>query len=140
MGAGEGERLHAQQRKRFWLTIGGLMLIGFVAGLVGSYVERVETGDAVSPGMQLAAAAGVILVAALAAFGSWKFFANVDEVEVADNLWGSLVGFYAYAILLPVWWALWKLGLVGDPNDWAIYGASMMVALAAYFYRKWQSR
>ena len=44
---------------------------------------------------------GVIVLVVGAAYGSWKFFQNVDEVEIADNLWGSLIGLYVYALLLP---------------------------------------
>ena len=135
---GEGERLHSERRRRFWLTIGGLVLIGVVGGMVGSFVRRVGEGGDGSTTAWLAASA-VIAVAIAALVASWKFFTNVDEVEVADNLWGSLVGFYAYATMLPVWWALSKLGLVSEPNHWTIYGASMFVAIVAYGYRKWRS-
>ena len=78
----------------------------------------------------------MVLVAIGVAYGSWRFFTSVDEVEIADNLWGSLVGFYLYAILFPSWWALHKLGQVPEPNDWAILFASMFTALAVYGYRK----
>jgi hypothetical protein len=61
-------------------------------------------------------------------------------VEVADNLWGSLIGFYTYAILFPAWWALNKLRQVPEPDQWAIFVISMVAALAVYAYRKWQSR
>ena len=134
---GEGERLHSERRKRFWFAIGGLAAIGFVGGMVGGYIRHAgESGDGST--MAWLAASAVVAVAIAALIASWKFFANVDEVEVADNLWGSLVGFYAYATLLPVWWALSKLGLVGQPDHWAIYGASMIVAVATYGYRKWR--
>ena len=135
---GEGERLHAQRRRHFWLTIAGLVVIGFIGGLVGSYIRRLDAGAVATPGIVWLAAAGVIILAVAALFASWKFFVSVDEVEVADNLWGSLVGFYAYATLLPVWWALSKLGLVVEPNHWAIYGVSLVTAFLAYAYRKWQ--
>jgi hypothetical protein len=138
MERGEGERLHAQRRKHFWLIILGLGAIGFVAGLLSGVIEDLSDGGAagLDPRMATAAAAGVILAAIASVYGSYRFFVSVDEVEVADNLWGSLIGFYAYAILLPVWWALEKLGRAPEPDQWLIYGASMIVALAAYGYRK----
>ena len=67
-------------------------------------------------------------------------FTAVDEVEVADNLWASLIGFYAYAILFPAWWLLSRIRLAGPPDQWVIYGVAMLTATAAYAYRKWQSR
>jgi len=131
---GEGERLHARQRKRFWLTMGLLLLIGFVAGIVGSLIEDSETPRSATTAWLMAA--GVVLVALIAAVASWKFFRTVDEVEVADNLWGSLVGYYAYLFALPVWWALWKLELVAEPDHWLIYFGSALLAVAIYVYRK----
>ena len=141
MQPGEGERLHAARRRRFWLIIGGLALIGAAAGFVSGFVTGHAEGAAMlSPTAATVAAAGVIIVAFLAAYGSWRFFVSVDEVEVADNLWGSLIGFYWYAILFPAWWALNKIGRAPELDHWLIYGSSMVVALAAYFYRKWQTR
>jgi uncharacterized membrane protein len=138
-GAGEGERLYAQQRRSFWTLLGGLAAIGAVAGFVGAFVMLHVEGGA-SPQMLTLAAAGIIIVALLSAYGSWRFFVSVDELELADNLWGSLIGFYAYAILFPVWWALNKIGRAPEPDDWAIYVTSVAVALAAYGFRKWRNR
>ena len=141
MTHGEGERLHAARRRRFWLLIGALGLIGFLGGIVSGFVmAHEEAGPGGSPTALSLAAAAVVLVALLAAIGSWRFFVSVDEVEVADNLWGSLIGFYAYALLLPSWWALHQLERAPEPDHWAIYAISMLVALGAYAFRKWQSR
>ena len=142
MQPGDGERLHAAQRKRFWLIVVLLMGIGLAAGFVGGFAVGFaeKHGSGVDPWMNTAGAAGVILVALLAAWGSWRFFVSVDELEVADNLWGSLFGFYTYAILFPAWWALHKLERAAQPDHWFIYGASMVVAVAVYGLRKWQQR
>lgn len=142
MEPGEGERLHAQKRKQFWRLLGGLALIGLVLGFMGGFVTGYSDarGTDLSPEIRTIAAAGVILLAILTAYASWRFFVSVDEVEVADNLWGSLIGFYTYAILFPSWWALAKLERAPEPDDWVIFGASMIVATAAYGVRKWRSR
>ena len=139
---GEGERLHAQRRRRFWIILGWLFALGAAAGFFSGFTMGFAdaSGGAISPAMKAAGGIGVLLFAAAAAYGSWKFFVSVDEVEVADNLWASLIGFYAYAITFPTWWALWKLRLVDEPNDWVIYGIALITATAAYAYRKWQSR
>lgn len=139
---GEGERLHAQRRKRFWTILGGLFVIGAAAGFFSGFTMGFTdaSGGEVSPTTKMFGGIGILLFAAAAAYGSWRFFVSVDEVEVADNLWGSLIGFYAYAISFPAWWALWKIRLVEEPNHWLIYGVAMLTATAAYAYRKWQSR
>ncbi len=140
MQPGEGERLHAARRKRFWLILGSLALVGGAGGFVGGLVLESAERDDLPAWTSGAAAIGVILVALLAAVFSWKFFTDVDEVEVADNLWGSLIGFYWYAILFPSWWALNQLGHAPDVDHWAIFGSSMIAAMAVYFYRKWRLR
>ena len=141
MNAGEGERLYAAQRKRFWMTIGALAFVGGLVGILGGFIWNFGDGPAtLSPELIAAVSIGVIIAAVLTAYGSWRYFVSVDEVEVADNLWGSLIGFYAYSILFPTWWALWKLDQVSEPDDWSIFFTAMFVALAAYGWRKWQSR
>jgi hypothetical protein len=142
MERGEGERLYAERRKRFWTLLGALALVGMVAGFIMGFVSGYADARqmTVEPLYGTLGAAGVILMAILAAFFSWRFFVSVDEVEVADNLWGSLIGFYAYAILFPTWWALNRLGKAPEPDDWVIFGTSMIVAALAYGVRKWRSR
>lgn len=139
---GEGERLYAERRKRFWKLIGALLLVGLAGGLAAGFISGFadSRGLIVEPLYNQVAAAGVVLLAILAAYFSWRFFVSVDELEVADNLWGSLIGFYAYAIALPSWSALHKLGKAPEPDHWLIYIFAMLVALAAYAVRKWQAR
>lgn len=142
MDRGEGERLHAARRRRFWATIGALGLIGAAGGYMWGYiqVQADAGGGPYSPEVATFGSIGILVLAILAAFGSWRFFVSVDEVEVADNLWGSLIGFYAYAILFPSWWAMAAIGAAPEPDDWLIFGTSMAVAVVAYFYRKWRFR
>jgi hypothetical protein len=134
---GEGERLHAQRRKRFWTILAALLVLsgigGFATGFLAGFNDAREGGSA---GYMTAGTIGVVILVVGAAYGSWKFFQSVDEVEIADNLWGSLVGLYVYAFLFPAWWVLNRLDQVPEANDWAIFGASMISAVAVYLYRK----
>lgn len=142
MERGEGERLYAAQRKRFWTMIGGLALLGLVTGFVAGFFSGFADarGLTAEPLYGTVGAAGVVLMAILFAYFSWRFFITVDEVEVADNLWGSLIGFYAYAILFPAWWALHQLRMAPEPNDWTIFTVALVTALIAYAIRKWRAR
>ena len=135
---GEGERPHSERRKRFWSIMGWLLALGFITGGVAGFALQVsDDGHANWPAWAPAAGTvGVVLVAISVAYGSWRFFVSVDEVEVADNLWGSLIGFYVYAILFPAWWATYKLGVIAPPNDWAVFITAMFAALIVYGYRK----
>ena len=137
MERGEGERLETQRRKRFWTILAGLFVLGGVAGFATGFLAGFN--DAREGGSAAYATVGTIGVVILvfgAAYGSWKFFQNVDEVEIADNLWGSLIGLYVYALLFPAWWALNLLGQAPEPDDWMIFGAPMFSAVAVYLYRK----
>ena len=142
MTPGEGERLEAERRKTFWRLILGLA----AAGAIGGFAFGFSAGWAEASGHELSdtartlAGAALLLSAILGLYGSWRFFVTVDEVEVADNLWGSLVGFYLYAFTFPVWWGLNRLRLAPEPNDWVIFAAALVSALAAYGVRKWRSR
>ena len=142
MQPGEGERLYAERRKRFWMILGALALAGMVAGFMSGFVVGFADarGVTVEPLYGTVGAAGIVLMAVLAAYLSWRFFVTVDEVEVADNLWGSLIGLYTYAILFPSWWMLARLGRAPQPDDWIIFGATMIAATVAYAIRKWRAR
>ena len=134
---GEGERLHAQRRRRFWMILSALFVLGGVAGFATGFLTALNEGtEGGSASYTTAASIGVAIFVLGGAYGSWKFFQNVDEVEIADNLWASLVGLYVYALLFPAWWALSKLDQVPEPDDWTIFGASMVSAVAVYLYRK----
>lgn len=139
--AGKGEREHAQQRKRFWTILGWLALFGAVVGFAAGLFAALENRAVLSAPVAIAAISVLtIIYLGAAAYGSWRFFRSVDELELADNLWGSLFGFYAYALIFPAWWVAGELEFVPDPNQWAIYLTSMSVGIATYFYRKWRLR
>jgi hypothetical protein len=139
---GEGERLHEQRRRRFWSIlawIAGLSVVaGFFSGFAAGFIDA-RQGEG-HPALTLVGGFGVLLLVVGTVYGSWRYFTAVDEVEVADNLWASLIAFYSYGILFPAWWALSKIGLGPEPNQWIIYAVVFLSGTAAYVYRKWQSR
>ena len=137
---GDGEKLHSARRRRFWMILGALAVLGFLGGGIGIIVLETIDGREFSSSLITAAAIGVVILSVLFLYASWRFFADVDELELLDNLWGSLVGFYAYGVTFPAWWALHKLGSLPEPNDWVIFNIALLTALVAYFYRKWRVR
>lgn len=141
MELGKGERLHAQRRRSFWTTIVWLAVLGAVIGFAsGFFAAHADAKGEWAPAWTVGTTIAIVAFAALAVYGSWRFFRSVDELELADNLWGSLFGFYTYALLFPAWWAFAKLETVPEPDHWVIYAAAMAVGILTYFYRKLRFR
>lgn len=69
-----------------------------------------------------------------------KFWRIIGFVELADNLWGSTAGYYAYSVLFPSWWVLGQAEITTEPNHWAIFFLSLAAGSAVYVYRKWRAR
>jgi hypothetical protein len=141
MEMGEGERLEAARRRRFWRILGWLAFAGFVAGVIfGGTFAIIGSGSpaaAVIPPVVIVGAVSIAVAGFL--YGTWRFLVSADEIERQDNLWGSLIGFYAYSTIFPFWWLLWKAGVTSEPHDWAIFVISLISATAVYFWRKWRA-
>jgi len=142
MTVGEGERLDAQRRKKFWRLIFALAAVGAVAGFVFGFIYGAAdaTGEPVSDTARAAAAFALVVATLGGCYFSWRFFSTVDEVEVTDNLWASLIGFYIYGFGFPTWWALFWLKMAPEPDGGILFAVVMLSATAAYGVRKWRSR
>lgn len=143
MQMGEGELRERARRRRFWTVIDGIlaagMITGFVSGFFAGYNE--VPPDEVWTSVPPSVAIGFVAVALIAFnIGCWAFVRSIDEVELADNLWGSTVGYYVYAMLFPSWWALNKAAVVAEPNHWLIFAISLAGGGVAYLWRKWRAR
>ncbi len=125
-------RLKARTRK-FWsfcaLGFGVALAVGFVTGSAGSLYEA-----GTLPGWLIYTLWGV----ALAGFGwfTWEYFRRVDELDLMDNLWAGIIGFYFYMVAFPSWLMFHDIGLVREPDQVVIYLATVFVMFAAYGLRK----
>jgi ABC-type antimicrobial peptide transport system permease subunit len=142
MIAGEGERLEKERRKKFWRLVFLLGAVGGAAGFVFGFIHGAAdaSGQPVSGTARTMAALALMVATIGGGYFSWRFFTSADEVEVTDNLWASLIGFYVYGFAVPLWWGLWWLKVAPKPVDWIIYVVVMLSATAAYGVRKWRSR
>lgn len=138
---GLGERRERDRRRRFWNILGALVGSGaIVDAIAGLLMARTNDGEqlvAIAPWQAWTLA---ILANAGFLYGCWTFYKSIDEVELADNLWGSTAGFYAYAILYMTWTGLDIANAVPPPNHGAIFILSLVSATAAYLWRKWSAR
>lgn len=139
---GEGERLEAQRRRKFMRTVAVIAAAGSIGGFIFGFVHgrSAATGIPIGDTARSIAAAALVISAVGGAYGCWRFFITADEVEVADNLWASLVGVCLYVILFPTWWALSWLKFVPEPVGWIIFAAVMLSIVATYSVRRWRSR
>lgn len=143
MNTGDGERLERARRRRFWTVIALLSLIGLAIGFAFGFASGRRAMPLAQAGATLPDGIVVALVAAaIAAFsyGCWAFLRAIDEVELADNLWGSTASFYAYAVLFPSWWVFGQAGITPPPAHWTIFFVSLAAGLLVYGYRKWRAR
>jgi hypothetical protein len=118
---------------------------GIFGGLVALIL--VASGDASSsnPEMLLdgpippAIAIGVAFAfGILAPLVSWYWHARVvDEQEEAAYRSGALIAIYAFWYLAPVWWILWRGGMLPPPNGVAIYMMTTFIAVIVWFWKKY---
>jgi hypothetical protein len=89
-----------------------------------------------SPGVAIALALLVgVLLPALSIY--WHLRA-IDEQEAAAYNKGALFAMYAYWVGAPVWWLLWRGGLVAAPDGVLIYVATAIIATVTWFWAKYR--
>jgi hypothetical protein len=62
----------------------------------------------------------------------------IDEQEAYAYRSGALIAIYAFWIGAPVWWLLWRGGLVPAPDGIAIYLITTFTALIVWFWKKYR--
>lgn len=128
---GEARLRNRRNRLLRFITIG--MLIALVTGFMVGFTANGVAERQVPP---FAIYGFLLLVLVGFTWASYGYFKRVDELDVADNLWASLIGLYFYMCAFPSWWMLHEIGLVIAPNQWAIYVATLSFSLAVYGIRK----
>ncbi|WP_395619061.1 hypothetical protein [Sphingorhabdus sp.] len=131
-----------QREKVYNRFLIGSFLFGGVTGLIlamtGSFDET-EAGlisnDAMSPMLAiiLSIALGVIVPAI-----TFYWHKNlVDEQEEAAYRFGALIAMYAFWFIAPVWWLLWRGGMLPEIDGIALYFITIFVALIVWFWKKY---
>jgi hypothetical protein len=111
---------------------------GLLLALTGSF-DANETGlisnDAMSPTLAiiLSIAIGVIAPAITL---YWHKHA-VDEQEEAAYRFAALIAIYAFWFIAPVWWLLWRGGMLPEIDGIALYFITIFVALIVWFWKKY---
>jgi hypothetical protein len=136
-----GEKLPRREKmyNRFFV---GSFIFGGVTGLLlaltGSF-DATEAGlmsnGVMSPVLAIimSVAIGVFMPAA-----TFYWHKNVvDEQEEAAYRFGALIAIYAFWFIAPVWWLLWRGGILPDVNGMILYFMTFFVALIVWFWKKY---
>jgi hypothetical protein len=143
MQVGEGERIHAAKRRRYWKTLSVAGAGGVPVGFLVGYFSVHSGGDVTAFWREAPDAVVIAIVAAaVVAFiaGCLAFVRSIDEVDLLDNLWGSTAAYYAYAIAFPAWWARAAGDIVPPVNGGVLWFAALVGGLLYYGWRKWDAR
>ena len=128
-----GEQRHRSRRKSFWIYLTVVMTLALIGStIVGFFAGWSEIGD-------LPLWVPVIGWAVLMAAWLWftrDYFRRVDELDLLDNLWAHLIGFYGLLGSFGTWWFLASVGITREPNAMAVVVVGMVVTFAAYGLRK----
>jgi hypothetical protein len=64
------------------------------------------------------------------------YLRRVDELDLLDNLWAALFGFFFYFTAFPLWNSLATFDLAPAVDNWLLWTATTIVMFAAYCLRK----
>lgn len=62
----------------------------------------------------------------------------IDEQEASAYRDGGYYAAYAFLILVPLWWLLWRGGLLPEPNGFAIYLTFSFFWSVVWFWKKYR--
>ena len=131
-----------QREKVYNRFLIGSFLFGGVTGLILALTGSFETNEttlfatgAMSPMLAIIMSVSVGLIMPAVTFYWHKNV--VDEQEEAAYRFGALIAMYAFWFIAPVWWFLWRGGMLPEVNGIALYFMKIFVALIVWFWKKY---
>ncbi|MFC4291386.1 hypothetical protein ACFOWX_03045 [Sphingorhabdus arenilitoris] len=116
------------------------VLLGAATSFGGIWVTDGQTFDVFSDGAVPRNAAIIfallwgLVVPAIAVY--WHRRA-VDEQEAFAYREGAFYAIYFYSIIWPIWWVLWRGGMVREPSDVMIYSMTLTIWLVIWLWKKY---
>ncbi len=134
----EKEPLTAKERKNRNLLV-ACMVIGGVIGIALTLVDPARPMGAFSdtPIPAWAAIGFAIVWGIIIPLISWQWHRTVDEQEIDAYKQGALYGFYVFSVGAPVWWILWRGGLLPPINGPILYYAVLMTCGVVWLRKKY---
>ncbi|MGB7374666.1 hypothetical protein [Pontixanthobacter sp.] len=132
-GAPSGETKLKARRGKFWRYLAIAFLASFAAGIATGYLTGMFEDGALPMWV-------LFIVWALVFIGlAWftrDYFRRIDELDLMDNLWSHLVGYYAAVLIFGLWYLLHDIGEVAEPAALPIILVMIVVTFIAYGARK----
>ena len=117
---GSGEQIERHKRRRRWLALGLLALLGMAVGMVAGRLDK-ETVSGMTQWPQAAAVGLAALYLLVMGGGQWLSDRSADELERHRNARSMVIGAYGYMSVYPVWYALWRGGFVPEPDHQLLF-------------------
>lgn len=133
-------QVRAQKRKAKWyatcaILLGMGLLTGFLLGFFEKDGSQLMAPDSIP--RSIAVLTAIIMAAALTV-GQYYFFSRSDEMERRNML--NAIAMSGNAILagFPVWFILWKGGMVPEPDAFVLFAAAYAANIVTYFWYKFR--
>ena len=120
------------------------VVLGAVMGLVMGLVESRDSSEDMSMFSNsplptgVALAFGFVWIVIVPAIGWYWHRYAVDEQERHAYREGAYYAFYAYGFGAPLWWLLWRGGLVSEPDGIVIYYITIGVCGVVWLWKKYR--
>ncbi len=131
-----------QREKVYNRFLIGSFLFGGVTGIVlaltGSFdatEASLISNNAMSPMLAIILSISIGIIVPAITFYWHKNV--VDEQEEAAYRLGALIAMYAFWFIAPVWWFLWRGGMLPAIDGIALYFITIFVALIVWFWKKY---
>lgn len=132
-----GEQRHRQRRRAFWAYSVAGLAVALPVGMCIGYLLRQGVDGVYSP-----AAALIAMAIATAAFVwfSIGYYRRLDELDLADNLWGAFIAVHVLLVGFPTWAMLHILELTPAPSAEGLYFGTIGATFLGYGWRKLRNR
>lgn len=128
-----------QRRRRMYTIIGGLFGAGLISGLLVGYFEDEKrgllAGNSIPPEIAIFSA---VMFAIAVTFGTWRYIRAADELERRINAASTVMAGNVLLLGFPIWFLLWKGGLVPEPDAVWLFCAGFLASLLTYGWQKFR--
>jgi hypothetical protein len=130
------EKMH-QRVTVFSALLGGGIAIALMASSTAEYGDPTVFSEApIKPWVAIVLA--LVIGVGMPILSIYWHNRVIDEQEADAYRSGALIAIYAFWIGAPVWWLLWRGGMVPAPDGIAIYLITTFTALIVWFWKKYR--